>query len=141
MHLDTYNDALISLNKRTISLHGCNTTLTHEIQTKSIILILFVRYNNLTWTMDIGATFHMTPYRSFSMSHKAGEFGSVGMGSFGESRIDGIGSVCLKSKLVVFATQECESCSRVENESLVCRSVLCERYTSLFIKGKWKLYK
>ena len=51
--------------------------------------------DELTWVVDSGASFHLTPDRKCLSSYRAGDLGSMKMGIKGACQIVGIGDVCL----------------------------------------------
>ena len=50
--------------------------------------------DKLTWVVDLGTSFHLTPDQKCFSSYKAGDHGSLTMGNEGACRIVGIGDVC-----------------------------------------------
>ncbi|GAA0145953.1 hypothetical protein LIER_06020 [Lithospermum erythrorhizon] len=49
------------------------------------------------WVIDSGASFHVTPHKSFFMTYKQGDLGEARMGNNGVSEIKEICDICLKS--------------------------------------------
>ncbi|WVY96494.1 hypothetical protein V8G54_028645 [Vigna mungo] len=76
----------------------------------NVFLISEVNYLNIafddcTWIVDTGASFHVTPHEGFFSSYQKGDFGTVKMGNHVTSKIVGIGEVTLttenRNKLVL----------------------------------------
>ena len=51
--------------------------------------------DEMTWVVDFGASFHLTPDRKCFSSYSAGDQGCVRMGNEGTCQNIGIGDVCL----------------------------------------------
>ncbi|GAA0147557.1 hypothetical protein LIER_36541 [Lithospermum erythrorhizon] len=51
------------------------------------------------WVIDSGASFHVTPYKSYFHNYKIGYYGEARMGNNGVSKIVGIGDVLVRSRL------------------------------------------
>ncbi|WVZ24581.1 hypothetical protein V8G54_003125 [Vigna mungo] len=70
----------------------------------NVFLISEVNYLNIvfddcTWIVDTGASFHVTPHEGFFSSYQKGDFGTVKMGNHVTSKIVGIGEVTLTTKI------------------------------------------
>ena len=48
---------------------------------------------------DSNASFHVTSHGDFFRSYTVGDFGNVGMGNSGTSKIVGIGDICLETSI------------------------------------------
>ncbi|KAE8697223.1 hypothetical protein F3Y22_tig00110627pilonHSYRG00093 [Hibiscus syriacus] len=57
--------------------------------------ILNIAYDDSSWIVDSGASFHVTPHRSFFSSYRSDDFGTVKMGNQYRSKIVGIGDIIL----------------------------------------------
>ncbi|WVY90442.1 hypothetical protein V8G54_035956 [Vigna mungo] len=69
----------------------------------NVFLISEVNYLNITfddctWIVDTGASFHVTPHEGFFSSYKKGDFGTMKMGNHVTSKIVGIGEVTLTTE-------------------------------------------
>ena len=53
--------------------------------------------DEMTWVVDSGASFHLTPDQKCFSSYSAGDHGCVQMGNEGTCRIVGIGDVWLST--------------------------------------------
>lgn len=56
---------------------------------------LNVAFDDCTWIVDTGASFHVTPHEGLFSSYQKGDFGTVKMGNHVTSKIVGIGEVTL----------------------------------------------
>jgi len=53
------------------------------------------------WIIDSCATLRVTPRKEFFTSYTSGDFGVLKMGNDGESKVIGIGDVCLQTNMGV----------------------------------------
>ena len=53
-----------------------------------------------SWVVDSGASFHLNPKRECFSSYTTNDYGYARMGNDGESRIVGIGNVCLLTSII-----------------------------------------
>ena len=53
------------------------------------------------WIIDSGATLHVTPRKELFTSYTSGDFGVLKMGNDGESKVIGVGDVCLQTNMGV----------------------------------------
>ena len=91
------------------------------------------------WEIDSGASFHVTPHSDFFTSYRTGDFGNVGMGNSGVSKIVGIRDVYLETSIgnklvlkdvrhVLDIRLNLISTSRLDDEG----------FTNSFGESKWK---
>ena len=59
--------------------------------------IINLAYQDQTWVVDTGASFHVTSRKDIFSSYIAGDFGLVRMGNDGSSKIIGMGDVSLET--------------------------------------------
>lgn len=76
------------------------TTTAVASDDENVFLVSEVNYLNVvfddcTWIVDTGASFHVTPHEGFFSSYQKGDFGKVKMGNHVTSKIVGIGEVIL----------------------------------------------
>ncbi|WVZ13786.1 hypothetical protein V8G54_011352 [Vigna mungo] len=69
-----------------------NVFLTNEVN------YLNIAFDDCTWIVDTGASFHVTPHEGFFSSYQKGDFGTVKMGNHVTSKIVGIGEVTLTTE-------------------------------------------
>ncbi|VVB05037.1 unnamed protein product [Arabis nemorensis] len=60
---------------------------------------LNIAYDEISWIIDSGASFHFTPGGDFFATYQSGDFGNVQMGNQGRSKIVGKGLVILTSNI------------------------------------------
>lgn len=104
--------------------------------------ILNIVYDDSSWIIDSGASFHVTPHGSLFSSYQSGDFGTVKMGNQDKSKIVGIGDIVLTTsigcKLVLKDVRHVPtmrlnliSTGKLDDAGLV----------NYFGEGKWKLTK
>lgn len=103
---------------------------------------LNLAYDDCTWVIDSGASYHLTTHREYFSSYTSGDFGSVSMGNDGLSQIIKMGTVCLESstgcKMILRDVRHVPDIRL----SLISTGLLDdEGYSSHFSDGKWKLCK
>ena len=54
---------------------------------------------DVEWVVDTAASYHVTPYKDFFKTYKAGDFGTVKMGNTSSAKIVGIGDVQVKTNV------------------------------------------
>ncbi|VFQ65265.1 unnamed protein product [Cuscuta campestris] len=104
--------------------------------------ILNIACDESSWIIDSGASFHVTPHRSFFSSYQSGDFGTVQMGNQDRSNIVGKGDIILETStgcnLVLKDVRHVPamrlnliSAGKLDDVGLV----------NYFGEGKWKLTK
>jgi len=51
------------------------------------------------WTINSGATLHVTARKEFFTSYTPGDFGVLKMGNYGMSKVISVGDVCLQTNM------------------------------------------
>ncbi|GAA0155870.1 hypothetical protein LIER_13498 [Lithospermum erythrorhizon] len=94
------------------------------------------------WVIDSGATFHVTPHKSYFHNYKIGDYGEARMGINGVSKILVIGDVLVRSRLGKELVLE--NVRHIPNFrlNLISSEKLDDQgYWNFFGDGQWKLIK
>ena len=94
------------------------------------------------WVIDTGASFHATPNKEFFSTYKSGDFGTVRMGNTSQSKIAGIGDVCIRTNVGYILTLK-DVCHVPDLRLNLISGVALDRhgYVSCFGNKRWKLVK
>ena len=104
--------------------------------------IVNVAYDDSSWIVDSGASFHVTSRKDFFPSYTPGDFGVLKMGNNNTSKVIVIGTICLEidigTKLFLKNVRHApDICLH-----LISTSVLDDDgYVSTFGGGQWKVTK
>ncbi|WVZ17355.1 hypothetical protein V8G54_010337 [Vigna mungo] len=113
----------------------------------NVFLISEVNYLNIafddcTWIVDTGASFHVTPHEGFFLSYQKGDFGTVKMGNHVTSKIVGIREVTLTiengTRLVL---KEVRHVPEMRLNLISVGKLDDAGMNNQFSDGKWKLYR
>ena len=94
------------------------------------------------WIIDSGASFHVTPHKSFFCSYKEGQFGEAKMGNRGVSKITAIGDVMVRTELGYVVTLKNVRHIPDFRMNVISSGALDNSgYVNTFGKGQWRLTK
>jgi len=94
------------------------------------------------WIIDSGATLHVTPRKEFFTSYTSGDFGVLKMGNDGESKVIGVGDVCLQTNMGVQLLLKGVKHTPDVRFNLISVQLLDDcGYDNHFGSSKWKLTK
>ncbi|KAE8660874.1 hypothetical protein F3Y22_tig00116946pilonHSYRG00054 [Hibiscus syriacus] len=104
--------------------------------------ILNIVYDDNSWIVDFGASFHVTPHGSFFSSYLSGDFGMVQMGNQDRSKIVGIGDIILttssRCKLIL---KDVRHVPAMRLNLIYTRKLDDAGLINYFGEGKWKFTK
>ncbi|GKV10172.1 hypothetical protein SLEP1_g21576 [Rubroshorea leprosula] len=93
-----------------------------------------------SWVMDSGAAYHVTHKKEFFTSYTSGDFGVLKMGDDGQTKVIGMGTVCLQTnngtKLVL---KDVEHAPDIRLNLIFAGKLDDDGYCSSFSDGQWKL--
>lgn len=101
---------------------------------------LHVDDQKVEWVIDTGATYHATPTQEFFTTYKSGDFGTVRMGNSDQSKIAGIGDICIETNTGCSMTLKDVRHVPDLRLNLISGMALDKQgYVNTFSGGRWKL--
>lgn len=120
-----------------------NTTIAgDEVEVVLDDNIINLTYQDQTWVVDSGASFHVTSRKDIFSSYVAREFGFLRIGNNGASKIIGMGDVYLETNIgYELLLKDAQHVSDIRLNLISIEKLNNKGYKSYFGRHKWKLTK